>query len=414
MKLQKYSIGTGDRFGCQGKAQLKAIIQAKEENLDIAIVWNKSHREHVIIGTTPADVLNEAQNAIKELNWNGNYYIDADHVSLSNIDMFIDSCNFFTLDVADLIGQRASDEEINSFIEKHERFQGRIKLPNLDELLIVNDEILRTIGAKYLLAVEEAGRIYRKIEKKKGKDNFIIEISMDETSEPQTPIEIFFILAIISEKNIPIQTIAPRFYGKFIKGVDFIGNVERFGKEFEMILAIIQHAVKEFSLQDNLKLSVHSGSDKFSIYSVMNRALKKFDAGIHLKTAGTTWLEELIGLAMGGGEGLEIAKEIYAKAYNRYEELCVPYTTVIDIDKEKLPHPENVNKWSSSKFASSLRHDLSCGDFNPNFRQLLHVGYKIAAEMGSRYKKALKACEEIISRNVSENLYERHVKKLFM
>ena len=414
MKLQKYSIGTGDRFGCQGKAQLRAIIKAKEENLDIAIVWNKSHREHVIIGTTPADVLDEAQNAIRELNWSGNYYVDADHVSLSNIDLFIDSSNFFTLDVADIIGQRASDEEINSFIAKYERLQGKMKIPNLEEPLMVNDDVLRTIAAKYLLAVKEAGRIYRKIEKKKGKGNFITEISMDETSEPQTPIEIFFILAAISEENIPIQTIAPRFYGKFIKGVDFIGSVERFGKEFEMLLAIIQHAVKEFSLLDNLKLSIHSGSDKFSIYSIINRALRKYDAGIHLKTAGTTWLEELIGLAMTGGKGLELVKEIYIKAYNRYDELCLPYAAVIDIDKEKLPHPENVSKWSNNQFSSSLRHDLSCGDYNSNFRQLLHIGYKIAAEMGSRYIEALKTNEEIISRNVSENLYERHVKRLFM
>ena len=414
MILQKYSIGTGDRFGCQGKAQLKAVIKAKEENLDIAIVWNKSHREHEIIGTIPADVLEEAQNAIRELNWNGSYYVDADHVGLSNIDMFIDSSNFFTLDVADFIGQKASDEEINSFIKKHEKFKGKIKVLNFDDFFIVNNDILRTISEKYLLAVKEAGRIYRKIEKKKGKDNFIIEVSMDETSEPQSPIEIFFILAAISEEGIPIQTIAPRFYGKFIKGVDFIGNIERFGKEFEMYLAIIQLAIKEFSLPDNLKLSVHSGSDKFSIYGVINKALKKYDAGIHLKTAGTTWLEELIGLAMAGGKGLEIAKQIYIEAYNRFEELCLPYANVIDIDKEKLPLPESVSKWNGSKYARSLRHDSSCEDYSPNFRQLLHIGYKIAAEMGSRYKKALKIFEEIISRNVYENLYERHVKKLFM
>lgn len=414
MKLPKYSIGTGDRFGCQGKAQLKAIIKAKEENIDIAIVWNKSHREHVIIGTTPADVLNEAQKAVIELNWNGPFYIDADHVSLANIDIFIDSCNFFTLDVADKIGQRASVQEINAFIKKYERFKEKIIIPNLDEPLLVNDELLRTIAEKYLLAIKEAGRIYRKIVKQKGKDNFITEISMDETSEPQAPIEILFILAAISDEKIPVQTFAPRFYGKFIKGVDYIGNVERFEKEFAMILVILQHAVKEFSLPDNLKLSVHSGSDKFSIYSVINRALKKYDAGIHLKTAGTSWLEELIGLAMAGGEGLEIAKEIYAKAYNRYEELCKPYITVIDIDKRNLPLPEDVRNWNNEDFIHTLRHDLSCESYNPDFRQLIHVSYKIAAEMGSRYIEALKLYEDIIARNVTQNIYERHIKGLFL
>ena len=414
MKLPKYSIGTGDRFGCQGKAQLKAIIKAKEKNLDIAIVWNKSHREHVIIGTKPADVLNEAETSVKELNWNGKYYVDADHVSLSNIDAFIDYCNFFTLDVADVIGQKASNREIMNFIEKFKRYNGEIRLPNLNEHLVVNDEILQAIAAKYLLAIKEAGRIYSKIAKKKGKNNFITEISMDETSKPQTPIEIFFILAAIAEENIPIQTIAPRFYGKFIKGVDFVGNVENFGKEFEMILAIIQLAIQEFSLPDNLKLSVHSGSDKFSIYGVINRALKKYDAGLHLKTAGTSWLEELIGLAMAGGEGLEIAKEIYVKAYDRYEELCTPYVTVINIEKQHLPLPEKVKSWNGEDFVNALRHDSSCEGYNPNFRQLLHVGYKIAAEMGTQYTEALRKFEDIIAQNVTQNIYERHIKGLFM
>ena len=86
-----------------------------------------------------------------------------------------------------------------------------------------------------------------------------------------------------------------------------------------------------------LKLSVHSGSDKFSIYAPMRRALARFDAGVHIKTAGTTWLEEVIGLAEAGGDGLALAKEIYAGALEHVDELCAPYAAVIDIDREKLP-----------------------------------------------------------------------------
>ena len=120
MRLQKYSIGTGDRFGCQGKAQLKAIIKAQENDVDIAIVWNKSHREHLVTKSTPADVLKEAQNAVRDLNWKGNYYIDADHIGISNIDLFIDSSNYFTIDVAEFINEKASEAEINTFVEKYE------------------------------------------------------------------------------------------------------------------------------------------------------------------------------------------------------------------------------------------------------------------------------------------------------
>lgn len=130
----------------------------------------------------------------------------------------------------------------------------------------------------------------KKIATKKGEGTFIAEVSMDETDAPQTPIEMFFILAAIADRKIPAQTIAPKFTGRFNKGVDYVGDVEQFRIEFEQDLAIIDFAVKEFDLPENLKLSVHSGSDKFSIYGVIGDAIRKYDAGLHLKTAGTTWL----------------------------------------------------------------------------------------------------------------------------
>ena len=117
---------------------------------------------------------------------------------------------------------------------------------------------------------------------------------------------------------------------------------------------------------------------------------------------------------MAGDEGLEIAKEIYIKAHGRFDELCTPYATVIDINKDKLPYPEIVKNWTSEEYSKALRHNLSCTDYNRDFRQLLHIGYKIAAEMGSRYIKTLKKYDEIIARNVTENIYERHLKRLFL
>ncbi len=114
-----------------------------------------------------------------------------------------------------------------------------------------------------------------------------------------------------------------------------------------------------------------------------------------MKTAGTTWLEELIGLAAAGGEGLAIAKEVYTTALVRMDELCGPYATVIDIDRKKLPTPAEVGKWDGERFAAALRHDPSCPQYNPNLRQLLHVGYKVAAEMGPRFLNALEQYEPI-------------------
>ena len=415
MILEKYSFGIGDRFGHQGKAQLQAIINAKSdpEGIGITPVWNKSHREHSIIHTFPADVRKEADQAVKALNWNQPYYVDADHIGLENVDLFIDSSDFFTLDVADFIGQAANENDVNDFIEKHKKYVGSLTVPGIDGTLDVSDGELRTIARKFLLAVKEAGKIYRHIESAKGAGSFITEVSMDETDQPQTPIEMLFILAAVADEGIAAATIAPKFTGRFNKGVDYVGDSGRFAKEFEEDLAVIAFAVKEFGLPEMLKLSVHSGSDKFSIYKPMNKALKKFDAGLHIKTAGTTWLEELIGLARGGDDGLAIAKQIYAEALSRFDELCTPYATVIDIDRDKLPTPDVVSQWNGDEFANALRHDQSCDKYDPNLRQLLHVAYKIAAEMGDDFLNALKKHEQIITQNVTENIYERHIKPIF-
>ncbi|UCE50220.1 MAG: hypothetical protein JSW47_08655, partial [Phycisphaerales bacterium] len=213
--------------------------------------------------------------------------------------------------------------------------------------------------------------------------------------------------------GIPAQTIAPKFTGRFNKGIDYVGDLAGFAKEFEQDLAVVAFAVEQFDLPENLKLSIHSGSDKFSIYGPIARALKRFDAGLHLKTAGTTWLEELIGLAMAGADGLSIAKEVYAKALLRFDELCAPYTSVIDIDTAMLPTAEQVDEWDGQTFARILRHDQSCDDYNLHLRQLLHVGYKIAAEMGSHFTDALRKHEDIIARNVAENIYDRHIRPVF-
>jgi hypothetical protein len=413
MKLGKYSIGIGDRFANQGKAQLTAINKAKGKGILITPVWNKSFREHQIIKSKPEDTRIEADSAVKSLGWSDAYFVDADHIGLKSVDFFILSSDFFTIDVADFIGQPPEENRVSEFLSNCKSFLGELKLPKIDEKYVITEENVSSTAKKFLYAVEEAAKIFKYIEKMKGIGNFVVEISMDETDIHQSPIELLLILAAISFEKIPISTIAPKFSGRFNKGVDYVGDAAEFGKEFEADLAAIKFAVKEFSLPSEMKLSVHSGSDKFSIYPFINRALKKYDAGVHLKTAGTTWLEELIGLAMSENAGLQIVKKIYKNAYERLEELCVPYRTVIDINVQKLPLPSEVYKWDGEKFASALRHDAGNKNYNLNFRQLLHVAYKVAAEMGEEFIDSLRENEKLIAKNVIENLYDRHIKKIF-
>ena len=406
-------MGIGDRFCRQGKAQLDAIVKAKESGIDIVPVWNKSHREHSIIGTVPADTRLEADEAVRDRAWSGAYYVDADHINLSNVDLFVDSSDFFTLDVADYIAHAPDAADLKAFVEKNRKYVGSLEIAGIDEAINISRQDIERIGGKFLLAVKEAGKIYRHIEQAKGKGNFITEVSVDESNEPQSPVEMLFILSAIADEGIPAQTIAPKFTGRFNKGVDYVGDIAQFAKEFSQDIAVINFSIEEFSLPANLKLSIHSGSDKFSIYAPIREALQKFDAGVHLKTAGTTWLEELIGLAVAGGEGLGIAKDIYAIALTRYDELCKPYATVIDIDKARLPTPDEVAKWDGAAFASALRHDQSCAAYNLHFRQMLHLSYKIAAEMQGRFLDALEEYEDTIAPNVSANIYQRHIRPVF-
>ncbi len=414
LRIEKYSVGVGDRFAHQAKAQLSAFVRAAAEGADVVPVWNKSNREHNIVGSQPAAVRAAADAAVKELGWKKSYYVDADHINLGTVDRFLQPSDFFTLDVADAIGKPADPLQVQEFMDGHPELIGRIEIPGIAEPFEITLEEASATASKYLFAVGEAGAIYKKLEAEKGKGKFITEVSMDETDAPQTPPELLLILAAIADEEIPIQTIAPKFTGRFNKGVDYVGDVAQFEKEFGDDLAVLAFAIKQYGLPETLKLSVHSGSDKFSIYAPIRRCIRKTGAGLHLKTAGTTWLEELIGLAEAGPEGLDLAKEIYAEAYGHREELCAPYATVIDVDPAKLPSPEEVRGWSSKQFADALRHDQKNPAFNPHLRQLLHVGFKVAAKMGDRYLTMLDKCEDSIARNVTENLYERHLKPLFL
>jgi hypothetical protein len=414
LKLAKYSVGTGDRFAHQAKAQLQACILALKSGVEVVPVWNKSNREHTIIGSEPASTRTAADAAVKALNWKLPYYCDADHITLQTVGRFLCACDFYTLDVADFIGQPALAADIDHFVSKHKELLGHIQLEGVSDSFEITQVILHETAQKYLTAVKKAGEVYRTILATKGEGNFIPEVSMDETDSAQSPVELLIILAAIADEGIPVQTIAPKFSGRFNKGVDYVGDVAQFEREFALDVAAIAYAVKHFGLPENLKLSVHSGSDKFSIYPAIHSTIKRFNAGVHLKTAGTTWLEELIGLAEADGDALALAKEIYAEAFAHSEELCAPYATVIDIDATKLPTPSEVKGWTSEQFTSALRHVPGAAAYNSSLRQLLHVGFKVAAKMGSRYLDLLEANEGVIAKNVTENLYNRHIAPVFL
>jgi hypothetical protein len=415
LELERFTFGVGDRFAHQAAAQLTAFVKIAADDIEVVPVWNKSNREHSFIGSLPASVKSAAETAIKELKWSKPWHIDADHIRLETVDKFVDSSDFFTIDVADNIGQSSNESNINAFLTRHPELTKSVTIDGIDAPLKCDRDFVHIVASKYMSAVQEAGRIYRHIaEKKHGEANFIAEVSMDETDSPQTPSELLVILVLLADEKIRLQTIAPKFTGRFNKGVDYVGDLSQFEREFNDDLAVIAHAVKNYGLPRNLKLSIHSGSDKFSLYPIIRRALERTGAGLHLKTAGTSWLEELIGLAESGRDGLTMVQEIYRYAFEHVDEFCAPYASVINIDRSKLPSPTQYEQRDGTTIAAMIRHIPSDEHFNPHVRQLQHVSFKVAAKFGDRYLELLKANRESIARHVTENIYARHMRPLFI
>src|SRR5215471_6127540 len=163
LTLEKFSLGVGDRFAHQAKAQLRACMMAAERGATVIPVWNKSNREHLIVGSEPDSVRAAADAAVQELGWKFPYHVDADHINLSTVDRFIDASDFYTLDVASAIGQPAAAADVEAFVARH------------PEITIPRDTFLH-ISQKYLFAVQQAGAIYRRIVELRGTRDFITEV----------------------------------------------------------------------------------------------------------------------------------------------------------------------------------------------------------------------------------------------
>jgi hypothetical protein len=413
LKLERLSFGIGDRFAHQAEAQLRAFQRLGEQGVAVVPVWNKSNREHNFVGSQPQSVYDAAKRGVELLGWKGGWHVDADHIQLATVDRFLPCSDFYTIDVADFIGKPAEESAIEAFVSRHPELVGTVKVPGIEKGFSTDQVFVRQVGRKYLSAIQAAGAVYRYIAAKRGEDQLIAEVSMDETDTPQTPPELLVILAALADEKIRLQTIAPKFTGRFNKGVDYVGDLSQFAREFSDDVAVIAHAVKVYGLPDNLKLSVHSGSDKFSLYPIIRETLERTGAGVHVKTAGTTWLEEIIGLAEAGGDGLALAQEVYGYALEHVDELSAPYASVINVDRHQLPPLAEILRWSGPEFASAIRHVPGHPRFNPSMRQLLHVSFKVAAKAGKRYTQLLCQYEKIVGEQVTVNLFERHLRPLF-
>ncbi|ADE53484.1 tagaturonate epimerase family protein [Coraliomargarita akajimensis] len=412
-KLPRFTFGMGDRFGHQGEAQLKAVLEARATGIDLAPVWNKSKREHTLIGTEPQSLRDEVDAAVKALAYEGDYFVDADHINYETVDDFIACSDFFTLDVAEELGKPPASVDTAVRYSEALLALGSVELEGLDGPMVFDAETVKELVATYGGAVEAAKKLFEKISASKDADSFAVEVSMDETDNPQGPKELLGILCMLSVEGVPAQTIAPKFTGRFNKGVDYVGDLAQFRVEFEADLIVLKYAVEQLGLPETLKLSVHSGSDKFSLYPIIHELVVKHAAGLHMKTAGTTWLEEVIGLAEAGGDALEFVKRLYIEALDHVDALTAPYATVLDITPSELPTAEQASEWTSEQVIGMVAHEQDHPLFNSSLRQFLHVAFKLAAKTGDEYLGLLKQHAEIVNRRVYENLHHKHIIKAF-
>jgi hypothetical protein len=411
--IAKYTLGHGDRFGRQGVAQLQAVMDARAEGFAVCPVWNKSMREHTLVGSKPQSTRDEADAAVQQLGYTGSYYVDADHINMETVDAFLPCSDFFTLDVAGKLGRPPASAETVMRYHAALAALGEVRIHPAASPLIYDEAVAAELIQAYGGAVEAAGMLYKKILLARPDGLFVVEVSMDETDAAQGAKELLAILCLLALEDVPVQTIAPKFTGRFNKGVDYVGDIGAFRDEFEADLLAVRYAVDRFGLPETLKLSIHSGSDKFNLYPVIRALIEKYDAGVHLKTAGTTWLEEVAGLAEAGGAALAFVQQLYVDALGHYEELVAPYATVLDINRAQLPSAAQSRSWTSEQLVAMVAHEPDAPLFNADLRQFFHVAYKLAAQAGETYFQLLERHAAIINLRVRDNLFNKHIRHIF-
>ncbi|MGC9347648.1 MAG: tagaturonate epimerase family protein [Anaerolineae bacterium] len=377
------SAGTGDRLGLATPGHVRAV---REVGGIAPIFAQQSMRENARTNRTPQEVVDDAMWGILQEGWRERWGADADHLKTTDhIDMCVAAgYTFFTIDPGDHVDNAAHTDTSETLWRKFEvlpwsqlneypdamrsRYVGSQHIIE-EETLVFDEEALLRAACKYGAALAHTSRMYHHLAAAKGMETFELEVSVDETETPTSPLEHIFIAMELSRLGVEWVSLAPRYVGRFEKGVDYIGDLDVFETEFA------KHAAIARSL-GGYKLSIHSGSDKFSIYPLM----AKHSQGLaHLKTAGTSYLEALRAVA---GVAPELFRQILALAIERYDEDRATYH--VSADRDKVPPPESLD---DAELAGVL--DTFDG------REVLHVTFGSALDAyGEELKEVLDAHEE--------------------
>lgn len=400
------SAGFGDRLGLATPGHIRAIRRVPEGmNIVAPIFAQQSVRENTRTGRTPQEVLDDAVWGVFQEGWRRPWGADADHLKTpDDVQAFADAgYTFFTIDpgdhVDDEIHPATVEEKVGALpwdaLEDRQTDLERRYLSmafDLDgEQLSFEKSSLWQAAAKYGGAVAHTVAMYRHITSVMEEKRFELEVSIDETDSPTSVTEHIYIACELRRLGVKWASLAPRFVGRFEKGVDYIGDVEEFEREFALHAAV----ARQFG---PYKLSLHSGSDKFSIYPIASRLTRHGGARspgamVHLKTAGTSFLEALRAIAR---VETGLFREILELARERYQTDRATYH--VSAELANVPAADDVDD-------SELDGLLEQFDA----REVLHVTFgSLLDRSGDRIRSVLEENEELYA-TVLESHFERHL-----
>ncbi len=371
----KTAAGTGDRLGLATPGHIRAV---RGTGL-AAFLAQQSIREMTRTARRVRQVLDDVSWGVFEEGFDEGFGSDADHLKTTSD---IDSCaavgfTMFTVDPGDHVDGSADSASADELAAKFQKLDfgglettaadlrrdyltGPVTLPG-DVVIEADDEMLLRAAVKYGAAVGHTTSMFRHLATERGEKPFELEMSVDETQTPTTTFEHYFVARELTRLGVKWVSMAPRFVGEFEKGIDYKGDLETFRNSFAEHVAVMRRF-------GPYKISIHSGSDKFTVYPIMAELA---DGLIHLKTAGTSYLEALRVIAHVAPE---LFREILAFAFERYDTDKASYH--VSADPSKVPGPEDL---ADDRLASVLNGD--------DGRQLLHVtfGSVLTTKMGEGY-----------------------------
>lgn len=351
----KPSFGTGDRLGIATPAHIQAF---SDKNI-FPVLAQQSVREMERTESHWQKVLDQAIWGCFEEGYKGPFGADADHVKdLENLQKAVDcGFTFYTLDPSDYIDERIIHLNKEELRKRYQAWPERQEIEGIyldkeykiaNHKLIFNQDNLAEIALTYGEAIKHVEKCYQLL-KENHKGSFELEVSIDETPNPTSPLAHLWIASELHRRGVDFQNIAPHYIGDWEKGIDYIGDVDTFQKEFKLHCQI---AAK----MGGYKLSLHSGSDKFSVYPIF---AGESNGLYHIKTAGTSWLEAVKAIA--------ICQPPLYREMHRFALQCFEkdrYSYLLSTDLKKIPPVMSLND-------EELIHLFE----DNNARQLMHITY---------------------------------------